>query len=139
MNPIDGIKSCLVLQIDLFRFRYIILDEAVQFLVNCTHIIFGAECLPDPEKINLGGIIMRSKRMLTLLLAVCMLLTAIAPAAGAVQVGESGQVSQILRPDAAAVPSERIDGPKGSLNLRDNPFAEETHETAGENPDNRAC
>ena len=71
---------------------------------------------------------MRSKRMLTLLLAVCMLLSVIAPAAQAVQVGGDGLVSSPVQSEAAAVTSV-TEGPKGALNLRDDPLTEETEET----------
>ena len=71
---------------------------------------------------------MRSKRMLTLLLAVCMLLTAIAPAAQAVQVGGDSLVSAPVQTGAATVPS-RVEAPQGALNLRDDPMEEKTEET----------
>ncbi len=71
---------------------------------------------------------MRSKRMLTLLLAVCMLLTAIAPAAQAVQVGGDSLVSGPVQTGAATVPS-RVEAPQGALNLRDDPMEEKTEET----------
>ena len=71
---------------------------------------------------------MRSKRMLTLLLAVCMLLSAVAPAANAAQVGADSYVSKPAESMAAAAPSVLVDGPKGALNLRDDPMAEEPAE-----------
>ncbi len=71
---------------------------------------------------------MRSKRMLTLLLAVCMLLSAVAPAAHAAQVSEDSYVGSPVQSDAAITPSDVVEGPKGALNLRDNPIEKETAE-----------
>ena len=71
---------------------------------------------------------MQSKRMLTLLLAVCLLLSAVAPAAHAAQVGSDGYVAQPVQSDAVNTPSDVVEGPKGALNLRDNPIVKETAE-----------
>ena len=71
---------------------------------------------------------MQSKRMLTLLLAVCLLLSAVAPAAQAAQVGGDSYVAQPVQSDAVTTPSDVVEGPKGALNLRDNPIVKETAE-----------
>ena len=78
---------------------------------------------------------MRSKKVLTLLLAVCMLLSVVSPAAHAVNVGEDSYVSVPQQDNAANNSTVLEDGPKGALNLRDNPITgtEENEESSEAN------
>ena len=74
---------------------------------------------------------MRSKKVLTLLLAVCMLLSVVSPAAYAVGVGADAYVSEEQSQSNAENSTVMADAPRGALNLRDNPITntEETEET----------
>lgn len=80
---------------------------------------------------------MRSKRLLTLILALCMMLSVVSPAASAVNVGEDSYLSTSRNPETSATDTSGTDAaPQGALNLRDNPIdrpeQEETEETESE-------
>ena len=77
---------------------------------------------------------MRSKRLLTLLLVLCMVVSTLAPAAHAANWTKGGPVQS---QDAAPTnPAAAEKAPAGALNLRDNPLtkedAEETSEVKGQ-------
>ena len=77
---------------------------------------------------------MRNKRLLTLLLSLCMILSALAPAAHAVHVGEDSFIAPVQTQEVGT--SGTVEAPKGALNLRDNPIEkpeeEKTEETESE-------